>query len=314
MWSVENLSRKKVSELKRLAKNKDIRGYYKMRKKELVQALSTEFINEVDPTSMEKIRLLLNSNPRIFELRRIAKKMGITFKRNMKKDELMERINRSLVRHEKNVQHSNSSQTTGSSSDQKIEPGPPMIPDLPKSYNTDKLVGLPVNPSWVHFYWDYSDQTLELIKRLEKRGQSLLLRIYDITFIDFDGTNAHQVWEYDIGNGKTKKYYANVNSPNATYISEIGYLNDDGEFITILRSNSVHTPPNAFSQKKEERWLDLSSGYRFSEPAKGILAKPVLKGVGKSSFFPHEFKERRITSGGGSFFSMMRKGNSGGVE
>jgi len=169
-----------VSELKRLAKNKDIRGYYKMRKKELVQALSTEFINEVDPTSMEKIRLLLNSNPRIFELRRIAKKMGITFKRNMKKDELMERINRSLVRHEKNVQHSNSSQTTGSSSDQKIEPGPPMIPDLPKSYNTDKLVGLPVNPSWVHFYWDYSDQTLELIKRLEKRGQSLLLRIYDI--------------------------------------------------------------------------------------------------------------------------------------
>jgi len=250
---------------------------------------------------------LLKSNPRIFELRKVAKKMGITFKRNMKKGELEERINRSLVRHENSMVHTSSSHSVGSSGNEKVEPGPPMIPDLPKTYKVDRLVGLPVNPSWVHFYWDYSDQTLELVRKLKEDSKSLMLRIYDVSFIEFDGSNAHQVWEYDLNDVSLRKYYANVNSPNASYLSEIGYINENGDFVTILRSNLVHTPPNAFSQKKEERWLDLSSGYKFSEPAKGILSQPVIKGIGRSSFFPHEFKGQRITSGGGSFFSMMKQ-------
>ena len=85
MWSTKSLSEKTVSELKEIAKSREIKGYYKMRKEELVQSLTSEFIKEIDPTSMEKIRKMLRSEPRIFELRKIAKKMGISFKRNMKK-------------------------------------------------------------------------------------------------------------------------------------------------------------------------------------------------------------------------------------
>jgi hypothetical protein len=306
MWSTKSLSEKTVNELKEIAKSREIKGYYKMRKKELVQSLTNEFIKEIDPTSMEKIRKMLRSEPRIFELRKIAKKMGISFKRNMKKSELEDRIKRSLVRRERAEQAQGSSLISGAGSQQqKINPGEPVIPELPKTYKRDKLVALPVNPLWIHIYWDFSEQTAELLNSLKDRGKVIYLRIYDVTYIEFNGENAHQIWEYEISSDGERKYYANVNNPNASYLTEIGYINEKGEFVTVLRSNLVKTPPNAFSDKKEEKWLDLSSGYKFTKPAQGILSKPTLKAVGGSSFFPQEFRKHAITSGGGSFLNFM---------
>ncbi|MFW6262690.1 MAG: DUF4912 domain-containing protein [Thermotogota bacterium] len=306
MWSTKSLSEKTVSELKEIAKSREIKGYYKMRKNELIQSLTSEFIKEIDPTSMERIRKMLRGEPRIFELRKIAKKMGISFKRNMKKTELEDRIKRSLIRHERAEQAQGSSNISGAGSNQRqINPEEPVIPELPKSYKRDKLVALPVNPLWIHIYWDFSNQTDELITRLRDKGKTVHLRIYDVTYIDFNGENAHQIWENDISTDSERKFYANVNNPNASYLTEIGYINENGEFVTILRSNLVKTPPNTFSSKKEEKWLDLSSGYKFSKSAQGILSKPTLKAVGGSSFFPHEFNKHAITSGGGSFLNFM---------
>ncbi len=306
MWSTKSLSEKTVNELKEIAKSRDIKGYYKMRKTELVQSLTSEFIKEIDPTSMEKIRKMLRSEPRIFELRKIAKKMGISFKRNMKKSELEDRIKRSLVRHEKAEQAQDNLYKSGTGShQQQINPGEPIIPELPKTYKRDKLVALPVNPLWIHMYWDFSEQTAALIKNLQDQKKAIFLRIYDVTYIEFNGENAHQIWEYEISSDGERKFYANVNNPNASYLTEIGYINDRGEFVTVLRSNLVKTPPNAFSTKKEEKWLDLSSGYKFSKPAQGVLSKPTFKAIGGSSFFPNEFNRRVITSGGGSFLHFM---------
>ncbi len=307
MWSNKSLSEKTVSELKDIAKSRDIKGYYKMRKKELIQSLSNELVKEIDPTDMEQIRKMLRGEPRIFELRKIAKKMGISFKRNMKKAELEDRIKRSLIRHEKAEKRSETTSTLPSSNQNAVNPGAPVIPELPKTYGIDKLVALPVNPLWIHIYWDFSDQTVSLIKRLEGTGEKLLLRIYDVTYIEFDGQNAHQLWEYVIPFNGEKKFYANVNNPNASYISEVGYMNENGEFVILLRSNIVRTPPNSFAVKKEERWLDLSSGYEFSKPATGVLARPKLKAVGGSSLMPKDFDQFTITSGGGAFFPMNEK-------
>ncbi len=308
MWSTKSLSEKTVSELKEIAKTKDVKGYYKMRKKELVQSLSNEFVKEIDPNSMEKIRKLLRNEPRIFELRKIAKKMGISFKRNMKKNELEERIKRSLIRREKACDDSQtaavSSGTTPSSHQQKISPGEPMIPVLPKTYKNDKLMALPVNPSWIHMYWDFSDQTQTRLDQLREEKRTIFLRIYDVTYIEFNGQNAHQIWEYDITFDEERKFYANVKGPNASYLCEIGYLNDKGQFITLLRSNLVRTPPNSFSTKKEEKWLELGSGYKFSKHTQGVLSRPTLKAVGGSSFFPEQFSKSTIRSGGGSFVNM----------
>ncbi|HOO32331.1 MAG TPA: DUF4912 domain-containing protein [Thermotogota bacterium] len=316
MWSSKSLSEKTVSELKDIAKSRDIKGYYKMRKKELIQSLSNELVKEIDPTSMEQIRKMLRGEPRIFELRKIAKKMGISFKRNMKKAELEDRIKRSLIRHEKAEQRSESASGLPGSHQQAINPGKPVIPVLPKTYGKDKLVALPVNPLWIHIYWDFSEQTTALIRKLEIKGEKLLLRIYDVTYIEFNGHNAHQLWEYVIPFNGERKFYANVNNPNASYIGEIGYINENGEFVTLLRSNLVRTPPNTFAVKNEEKWLDLSSNYEFSKPAIGVLARPKLKAVGSSSMVPKDFGQFTITSGGGSFLSLNEKGfeYNGGEE
>lgn len=309
MWSTKSLSEKTVHELKEIAKSKDVKGYYKMRKNELVQSLTNEFIKEIDPNSMEKIRKLLRGEPRIFELRKVAKKMGISFKRNMKKIELEDRIKRSLIRREKASENSRktplSKGATAGSHQQKISPGVPVIPELPKTYKKDKLVALPVNPSWIHAYWDFSSQTLMRLTQLREEKRTILLRIFDVTYIEFNGQNAHQIWEYDITFDEERKYYANVNSPNSTYLCEIGYLNDKGEFITVLRSNLVRTPPNSFSSKKEEKWLELGSGYKFSKHTQGVLSQPRFKAIGGSSFFPDEFNKRIIRSGGGSFVNTV---------
>jgi hypothetical protein len=312
MWSNKSLSEKTVNELKDIAKSKDIKGYYKMRKKELIQSLSSELVTEIDPNSMEQIRKMLRGEPRIFELRKIAKKMGISFKRNMKKVELEDRIKRSLIRHENAGKLSETTSSMPSSNQKVVNPDAPIVPVLPDTYKKDKLVALPVNPLWIHIYWDFSEQTLSLVEKLKAGEKKLLLRIYDVTFIEFDGQNAHQLWEYVIPFKGEKKFYANVNNPNATYISEIGYINENGEFVTILRSNLVRTPPNSFATKKEEKWLDLSSGYEFSKPAGVVLAKPKLKAIGGSSLLPKEFDQFTLTSGGGSFFRMNPNNNNKG--
>ena len=292
--SSKELENKSVEELKEMAKKVKVKGYYKMRKSELVEALSEEWTGSVDEETRVSILAEIEKDPKIYELRNMAKRLGITFQRNARKEELKERILRLLARPKleiKRYEHS-----SGPAPEKIVPVSSSSTVDLPSSYDKDTLQGLPVNPSWLSFYWDFSKQTDGLVDRFARENRPLLLRVYDVTFLIFNGSNAHRTWEYRI-NGKEKKYYVQVALPAASYLAEIGYYNDTGVFVPLLRSNLVNTPAASLSNRQEERWIDLRKHLRFSQTHISLASRPNLLPTGLSSLTTEELR--------GSFSSIL---------
>jgi len=277
-----------LKELRTKARNEGIKYYYRLKKAELIKKLKEKNSWHIDK---EEIIKIIDSNPSMAEVRKIASILGIKLKRTMKKIKIISMIREKLTI-QKNTPQIVKSSTEVSSSTMLKEHEPQKIVsdtlELPKTYNKDKLVCLPVNPYWIHIYWDFSTETLEKLKK----ARSVKLRVYDITYIIFNGKNAHRIFEVDIDPIKIKNYYFSVPNARADYIAEIGYK-EDFEFIPILRSNLVETPPSSPGNMREEIWVDLVTFRKSRKKSEGMILKPV---------------ERPITTMFSSFSSDIGKG------
>jgi len=232
----------------------------------------------------KKLKQWLESGPTIQELKSKAKDLGLKVKRMMKKREvikLFEKYLKSLEKLEEMENKSLNSLPSSSSKSSQEEQKPPKesIPEIPQTYEKDKLVLMPVNPTWLHVYWDFSQNTKEIIKNLPK-GTRFVLRIYDVTFIQFNGNNAHRTFEILINLEHQKNYYFNVPMPNADYLAELGFVTKDGRFMPLLRSNVCRTPSNSPSQSTRERWLDIRKQRKVVTPSDGPVIKEVERIAG----------------------------------
>ena len=128
---------------------------------------------------------------------------------------------------------------------------------LPKAYGRDRLVLMPIDPYWVHAYWEIgphlaSDPASGGEKGTE--GARRILRVYDVTFIDFDGANAHSAFDIEI-TPEAQNWYINLWSPGKSLCAELGLVHRDGTFSPRVRSNRIQTPPAWTSLNTEERWI-----------------------------------------------------------
>jgi len=242
----------KLKELRRLARKRGIKGYYRMRKKDLVEAL-TSLSRVLTDENVKKITNLLEGNPRMSELRKIAKSMGLKLRRKMKKSEIINLIETELsdrLRKELGVggrSYVGYREELRESVCEDIEER-----SVPHSYNEDRLKALPVNPNWIHVYWDFSSDTYSKVK-----SGKLKLLVHDVTYIIFDGKNAHRTFEFDV-HPDMRKYYVEVPNPRANYIVEL-VIDRDGEYKVIMRSNVVETPPSCPGNLGREEWVELKS-------------------------------------------------------
>jgi hypothetical protein len=142
------------------------------------------------------------------------------------------------------------------------EPG-----NLPETYGETRVVLLPVHPYLIHAYWELTPEDLERVKlRLgESHGRAKpVLRFYDITSIEFDGTNAHSYFDVEIDLG-TKNGYVPLWSPGKYYIADLGFKRADGEYLAITRSAVAHTPRAWPSMRVEERYMNVGEERRDVE-------------------------------------------------
>lgn len=280
-----------LKELRSEAKKEGIKYYYRLKKVDLIKKLKEKSFRYADK---EKIISIINSNPQMAEVRKIASILGIKLKRNMKKIEIIHTIKEKLSIQTKSSQSpKNSVKTSFSSSSTKTSPfpkereskrGSDKISELPETYNKDKLVCLPVNPHLIHIYWDFSAETLEKLKE----AKDIKLRVYDVTYIIFNGKNAHRTFEVGIDPTKIKNYYFNVPNARANYIAEIGYKGSS-EFIPVLRSNLVETPPNGPGNLEEEVWVDLKTLRKSKERSQGMILRPIEKLIVRKGYDQFEF-------------------------
>jgi hypothetical protein len=95
---------------------------------------------------------------------------------------------------------------------------------------TDHIALLMINPHAGHVYWHIMENSLnELRVQLGRKSDyaSLVVRIYDITDIIFDGFNAHTFFDIEVGE-RSGNYYFKIDRTARNYLAEAGLRCRDG--------------------------------------------------------------------------------------
>ncbi|MDO8746404.1 MAG: DUF4912 domain-containing protein, partial [Thermodesulfovibrionales bacterium] len=113
---------------------------------------------------------------------------------------------------------------------------------LPAEYGEDRITLMTVDPWKLFAYWEIKENTLPKIQG------TLVLRVYDITGIYFDGKNANLVFDVPVY-GRIGDSFIGV-GPDKVFTVDIGAVSKAGDFVAIARSNQALTP--ALNVAKEE--------------------------------------------------------------
>lgn len=180
---------------------------------------------------------------------------------------------------------------------------------FPRAYGDTKIVLLVRDPWWLHAYWEINKDKEEELRR--KLGEDVyhrskyILRVYDITDIDFNGKNAHSYFDIEIMGG-ADNWYIEVGKPNRTWCVDLGLLTPGKEFYLICRSNIVRTPRFGMSEITDEEWMSLEEEYwKLYGVAGGF-------GLGSSPIqvkraFKRRFEEEISSGAPWSLFSFMER-------
>lgn len=162
--------------------------------------------------------------------------------------------------------------------------------DLPVLTPRTHCVLMSRDPHMIYAYWDYTQQDVnrlgsELIFRNEP--PKYILRVYDVTAVNFDGTNANYTWDIEVGL-ETKKRFISVWQDNADYCVEFGVSTSGNQFVALMRSNTVHTAPLSPSKRDDLIWQDI----KIQKDQTKIVSEPFLQA---QQFYAGK-KERRQKS------------------
>lgn len=151
-------------------------------------------------------------------------------------------------------------------------------PSLPFSYGKEILVAMVRDPHCIYSYWDYGPAF--------KMEGLPLLRLIDCTAIDYNGYNANNIQEIPVSL-EAKNYYLHRCLPDRDYCLELGYRDYKGDFISLIRSNTVRTPRDCPSGEIESQWIAIRELYEESHIQKE------LGGLANTAGFVEELKKRR---------------------
>ncbi len=154
----------------------------------------------------------------------------------------------------------------------------PARQDLPFSYNKTQLVLLVRDTEWAYAYWDFSGETWKWMQSIFKRdpAASAKLRIHNLdagTFFDIDVSL------------DAKNWYVCLGIPNTQFQAELGILDSQGRFHSIVKSNRVRTPRNRPSDNIDPKWVPENFDELYNLSGGGKLGRG-------SEFFSHFTKKR----------------------
>ena len=172
-----------------------------------------------------------------------------------------------------------------------------MSSDIPDKYGLTELVLMVVDPYHLFANWEVTPESLRQAQDAlgaEVDGARAVIRMYDISLIHFDGTNAHHTFDIDIGL-EAPGWYVPVWTAEKSYCADLGLVARTGRFHAIARSNVIHTPRAGASDRTDERWMRVRfMRRRKPEPTRPLEFVPAPEIQGRLS--PDELRalqERR---------------------
>ncbi|MDR0822316.1 MAG: DUF4912 domain-containing protein [Endomicrobium sp.] len=127
---------------------------------------------------------------------------------------------------------------------------------LPRVYGDTKVVLLPRDNTWLYSYWEISQGTVEGISKIYGDAFNpnyIALRIYDVSGIVFDGSNANKFFDIHVGIHNIS-WYVDLGEYNRSVCADLGFFLKDGRFISAARSNVVEMPRYGVSDITDEVW------------------------------------------------------------
>ncbi len=114
------------------------------------------------------------------------------------------------------------------------------------------------DPYWIFAAWEITPKDFEKLKAKMKKAFSKairVLRVYDITHLEFNGKNANR--SFDIEVGKADNRHIPLWQDGIQCCVEIGLKTKKEEFFPLVRSNTVETPSAHPSAQTEEIWMTV---------------------------------------------------------
>ncbi len=130
---------------------------------------------------------------------------------------------------------------------------------IPERYNENYLVLLVRDPHCLYAYWELTGEQRQLITRefgCDWGEVPLLLRLYDVSGLNFDGRNAHGFSDVSV-HALAENFYLRELAANKGYCVDLGVITPDGRFIMLLRSNIVSTPRDTLADGSVWEMADL---------------------------------------------------------
>ncbi|MFH1856499.1 MAG: DUF4912 domain-containing protein [Candidatus Omnitrophota bacterium] len=147
--------------------------------------------------------------------------------------------------------------------------------DLPSCYGKTNLALLVKDPFWLYAYWEIEsgavNAALEKFSREEKEGAKIILRVYDVTLIEFNGQNANCYFDIEL-TPNANNWYINVWRDKVSYAAEIGLRTINCKFLALVRSNCVQSPPYSNSSRSEQIWMKVTD-----DVPQSVFVKPPEK-------------------------------------
>jgi len=132
--------------------------------------------------------------------------------------------------------------------------------ELPAGYGDVRITLMVRDPYWLHAYWEIADWKLDELRSMMGQDNfsrsKKILRVYDVTDINFTGVNANRSYDIDISHD-ARNWYINPGDPNRSYCVDLGFLDQRGKFYVAARSNIVSTPRDGMSDVIDEEWLTI---------------------------------------------------------
>ena len=162
---------------------------------------------------------------------------------------------------------------------------------FPGGYGDNKIVILIRDPWWIFAYWEIRHEKEEdVVKKIKNDGDDpvkSILRIYDVTDINFNGKNAHSHFDIEL-KGLANSWYINVGSPDRSWVVDIGIVTKKGSFYLLARSNIVRTPRYGMSEKLDAEWMMPEDEYWKMFGLSGGF------GIGKGSLEIRELVKKQL--------------------
>ncbi len=125
---------------------------------------------------------------------------------------------------------------------------------LSAGYGEDRITLMARDPSLTYAYWEATPERLEKERSWFGMEAALVVRIYDITGVQFDGRNAIGYFDQDVAE-PVGSWYFETGRPGHSFCADLGVRSPEGRFLTLARSNYITMPRDGVSDVIDEEWM-----------------------------------------------------------